>query len=189
MYLSAIGADDKSAETKASVFLHVAGGEELDVYHNFQSEAQDNKMRLDKILEKFEAYCILKRNVTFERHRFFTCFDQHVTKLKNRSKMCKFGGLIKGRLGCGIPDNSLRGRLLREKGLDLEKVINICRAAEMVKTQAKELFSESCNVDAVTSNGHGAGNIKSADVKKEMKSVDRDVQGNTCGRCGPQHLP
>ena len=79
-------------------------------------------MELDKILEKFEDYCILKRNVTFERHRFFTwvqktgeTVDQYVTDLRNRSKTCEFGeltdSLIKDRLVCGIPDNSLRERL------------------------------------------------------------------------------
>ena len=47
-------------------------------------------MKLDKILDKFEAYCIPKTNVTFERHRFFTCvqktgerIDQYVTELRN----------------------------------------------------------------------------------------------------------
>ena len=57
-------------------------------------------MELDKILEKFEDYCILKRNVTFERHRFFTwvqktgeTVDQYVTDLRNRSKTCEFGEL------------------------------------------------------------------------------------------------
>ena len=167
LYLSAIGADEKNAKTKASVFLHVVGEEALEVYNNFQFTEEADKMKLDKILEKFEAYCIPKTNVTFERHRFFTCvqkteetIDQYVTELRNRSKTCEFGGLtdslIKDRLVCGIPDNSVRERLLREQDLNLEKAIRMCRAAETVKTQAKELFSESCNVDAVKRDAHRA---------------------------------
>ena len=149
----------------ASVFLHVVGEEALEVYNNFQFTEEADKMKLDKILEKFEAYCIPKTNVTFERHRFFTCvqkteetIDQYVTELRNRSKTCEFGGLtdslIKDILVCGIPDNSVRERLLREPDLNLEKAIRMCRAAETVKTQAKELFSESCNVDAVKRDAH-----------------------------------
>lgn len=138
VYLSAIGADDESDKTQASVFLHVVGDDALEVYNNFQFRVQDDKIKLDKIMEKFEEYCIPKRNVTFERHRFFTCVqktgetvDQYVTELRNRSKTCEFGGLtdslIKDRLVCGIPDNCLRERLLREQDSDLEKAINMCR--------------------------------------------------------------
>ena len=75
LYLTAIGADEKSAKMKASVFLHVVGEEALEVYNNFQFQDDADKMELDKILEKFEGYCIPKRNVTFERHRFFTCAE------------------------------------------------------------------------------------------------------------------
>ena len=75
MYLSAVGADEKNAKTKASVFFHVVGEEALKVYNNFQFTEEADKMELDKILEKFEAYCIPKTNVTFERHRFFTCSE------------------------------------------------------------------------------------------------------------------
>lgn len=121
MYLSAIGADDIAAKVKESVFLHVVGEDALEVYNNFTFDAEDNKMELDKILKKFEDYCIPKRKVMFERHRFFTCvqktgetIDQYVTELRNRSKTCEFGGLtdslIKDRLVCGISDNGLHER-------------------------------------------------------------------------------
>lgn len=161
LYLAAIGADEKSAKMKASVFLHVVGDEALEVYNNFTFATEADKMKLPKIMEKFEAYCIPKRNVTFERHRFFTCvqkmgenIDQYVNELRNRGKTCEFGGLteslIKDRIVCGITDNGLRERLLRESDLDLEKALALCRAAETVRSQAKELLSDaSCNVDAV----------------------------------------
>lgn len=56
--------------------------------------------------------------------------------------------------------------------MDLDKAIRLCRAAETVKTQAKELFSESCNVDAVRSNAHRAVKKKSAahDTGKKTKT-------------------
>ena len=199
LYLTAIRADEKSAKMKASVFLHVVGEDALEVYNNFQFQDDANKMELDKILEKFEDYCIPKRNVTFERHRFFTCVqktgetvDQYVTDLRNRSKTCEFGeltdSLIKDRLVCGIPDNSLRERLLREQDLDLGKALRMCRAAETVKTQAKELFSESCNVDAVRRDANRA--VKKKSTAPDVNTpVRRDAQGRTCDRCGTQHAP
>lgn len=69
MYLSAIGLN---AKTQAAVFLHVVGDDALEVYNNF-TFADGDEMKLHKIMENFEAYCIPKRNVTFERHTFFTC--------------------------------------------------------------------------------------------------------------------
>lgn len=75
----------------------VVGDDALEVYNNFCFQEQDDKIKLDKILKNFEAYCILKRNVTFGRHKSFTCVqkiretvDQYVTELRNRSKTCEF---------------------------------------------------------------------------------------------------
>lgn len=160
----------------------MVGDEALEVYKNFQFGNEDDKMKLDIILKKFEAYCIPKRNVTFERHRFFTCLqkpgetmDQYVTELRNRSKTCEFGelndSLIKDKLECGITDNGLRERMLREQELDLKKAVNMCRATETVKTQAKELIGESCSVDTVHRDARGA-------VRK--KSSRREEGNKTC---------
>lgn len=73
LYLLVIGVDEKSAKTKASVFLHLVGDDALEVYNSFCFQAQADKMQLDKIHEMFEEYCIPKRNVKFERHRFSMC--------------------------------------------------------------------------------------------------------------------
>lgn len=70
LYLSAIGADEKDKKMKASLFLHVVGEEALEVYNNFQFENEVDGMDLEKILTQLVAYCILKTNVTFEKHRF-----------------------------------------------------------------------------------------------------------------------
>lgn len=81
--------------------------------------------------------------------------------------------MIKDRLVLEILDHSLRQGLLKEQDLDLDKAIRLCRAAETVKTQAKELFSESCNVDAVRSNAHRA-------VKKKSAAHDTGKNRNRC---------
>ncbi|CAI5671480.1 unnamed protein product [Oreochromis niloticus] len=201
LYLSAIGLDEASDKKQASVFLHVVDVEALEVYNNFTFTDGDG-IKLNKIMEKFEAYCIPKRSVTFERHRFFTCvqktgetIDQYVTELQNRSKTCEFGGLtdslIKDRLVCGIPDNGLRERLLTEENLDLEKALTLCRAAGTVRAQAKELLSDSYRVDAVNKNTHRVKKESAAaEMKLQLKSpANRYRKEKTCGRCGMQHPP
>ncbi|KAK0143081.1 hypothetical protein N1851_018781 [Merluccius polli] len=160
--------------------LHPPATLQLTVYHNFTFATEGDKMELAKIMEQFEAYCIPKCNVTFERHRFFT------------SKTYEFGGLteslIKDRIVCGIPDNGLRERKLRGQDLNLGKAIALCRAAEAVKSQAKELISDgSCNVDAVRKDANKLFKQKSANLKKGMGQTNKNRMGNqkSCSRCKP----
>jgi len=150
LYLRATGGDEKDDDVKTAIFLHVIGEEALEIYNGFQWGSAGDDKKLQKVKEKFEEYCIPRTNITFERHRFFTCsqrsgetIDQFVSELQNRAKTCEFGalkdGLIRDRVICGVPSSSLRERLLREEQLTFEKTIRICRAVEATKTQAKEL--------------------------------------------------
>ena len=84
------------------------------------------------------------------RFRFFSynqvdgqSVDEYVTELKSRSEHCEFGelknSLIKDKIVLGVNSKKVQERLLREAELSLEKAIQICRAAENVKMQAKEI--------------------------------------------------
>ena len=119
-------------------------------------------MKLKSVLQKFEDYCMPKQNLTFERHRFFTrdqlqheSIDEYATELRSRAQSCEFSslkdGVIRDRIICGMLDNSVRERLLRQDELTLEKTLQLCRAAETTQAQAKELCSqeESISVDAL----------------------------------------
>lgn len=61
--------------------------------------------------------------------------DAYVTDLKNKAKDCEFAQLtdelIKDRVVCGVNNNTVRARLLRETDLNLAKAVNICRASEV----------------------------------------------------------
>ena len=50
--------------------------------------------------------------------------------------------LIRDRIVCGIRDDSVRRRLLREADLTLEKAIDVCRANEITSSQVKMLNEE-----------------------------------------------
>ena len=82
-------------------------------------------MKLDKVLEKFDEYCEPRKNTTMARHKFLThrqllgqSFSEFVTELKNLSDDCDLGtlkeSLIKDMIICGINDDKLRERCLRE---------------------------------------------------------------------------
>ena len=147
LYPKASGAD-KQEETQCVIFLHTIGEEALEVYETFTfTEAQQNK--LDPIIEKFEVYCSPKKNTTYERYIFNFCtqngrtIDAFVTDLRSKAKTCEFGelqdSLIRDQIVCGIDNNSIRERLLRNNNLTLEKAIDDVRAAETSRTQTQEL--------------------------------------------------
>ena len=153
IYEIASGTDKKDAKVRAMTFLHVVGLESLEIYNTFSWENEDDKLKIDKIFEQFADYCNPRKNVTYETHVFFTRnqkegekFDTYVTDLRNKASTCEFDvlkeGLIRDRIVCGIKNDSVRSRLLREKDLTLQKCIDICRAAEASEVQMKELAEE-----------------------------------------------
>lgn len=91
------------------------------------------RKKLDVVMGKFEEYCSPKCNITYERHRFFTCvpkpdesIDHYITELRTRAKISDFGtlcdSLIKDRMVRGISENAFRARLLRESSLTLDLI-------------------------------------------------------------------
>ena len=88
VYMVASGKIGKSDEVKAATFLHLAGPEALEVFNTLSFDSEADKKKLNKLVEKFEAYCIPRKNVTWERHVFNThnqqpgeTIDQYATDL------------------------------------------------------------------------------------------------------------
>ena len=70
LYLEASGISDKEDNTKAATLLHVAGAEALEVYNTSTWDTDGDNMKVKPIMDKFEAYCNPRKNVTWERHVF-----------------------------------------------------------------------------------------------------------------------
>ena len=150
LYLCATEKDGKADKIKTSILLTCIGKQGREVYNTFQYDTEGDNMKFDVVLEKFQDYCSPRKNITFMRHKFFTCrqkegqsFDEFVTELKKRSADCEFSqlrdSLIRDIVICGIIDNRLRERLLREPDLSLEKTLQLGHAAEETKRHIKEL--------------------------------------------------
>ena len=199
LYMTASGNDSKSDETKSAILLHVAGPEALEIYNTFTWDAEADKKKLDKIMEKFEAYCTPRKNVTWDRHVFNSrtqqpgeTIDQYVTDLRCKAKHCEFGtltdSLIRDRIVCGVLSDRTRSRLLKDPTLTLDGAIDICRADEATAVQMKSLAT-----------GEKNPGDKDLDLKllnKETKSPRTDDrpsqrtgmrQQQQCGNCGGRH--
>ncbi len=148
VYMVASGKDAKSDEVKAATFLHLAGPDALEVFNTFSFDTAGDEKKLGKLIEKFEAYCIPRSNVTWERHVFNIrsqqlgeTVDQYVTDLRNKAKTCDFGD-YKDRMVCGVLNDKTRSRLLKQANLTLTGALDICRADEATSVQMKSMATQ-----------------------------------------------
>lgn len=141
-------------------------------------------------MRKFEDYFVPTKNITFERYKFFSCdqkpgntFDLYLAELYTLSKTCNFGdlrdSLIKDRIVCGIADNGLRERLLREKDLTLDKAIDLCRASQSSREQVKELAKTEMAVHAVKTKEQHKKRQGKHKKTKWWKAAVRNVEAAT----------
>lgn len=151
------GISGKDEKVQCTAFLHVAGEDARTVYNTFEFADDADRQKLDVLKEKFKQYCEPRKNLTYMRHQFFMrmqgpaeTIDAFVTDIKNKAKNCEFGtlsdSLIRDRIVCGIKDDSLRARLLREANLPLRKAIDLCRANEASAQQLKQFGGDERHV-------------------------------------------
>ena len=152
-YEIATGVEEKENPTRVVTFLTVIGEEAVDVYNTFTWATAGDNLKIDKVLEKFDAFCNPRKNTIYERYVFFSrnqengeSIDHYVTILKTLSDTCEFGNLkeslIRDRLVFGILDNSVRERLLRDPELTLQTAIERVRSAELTNAQLKQIKAE-----------------------------------------------
>ena len=181
---------NKSDDVKAATFLHLAGPEALEVFNTLSFDNPGDEKKLDKLVEKFEAYCIPRKNVTWERHVFNTrnqqpgeSVDQYVTDLRKKAKTCEFGilteSLIKDGLVCGAASDKTRSRLLKQADLTLSKAMDICRADEAALAQLKSMATRPPST------------ASSEDVDVQLLKTRRQTQHyrqqSQCTYCGGWH--
>ena len=180
LYMTTTGGDKKEENVQCSLLLSVAGEDALEVFNTFNFTWSE-KNKFAPLVQKFEEYCIPRKNVTYERHLFNTrnqgpteSIDSYVTALKNLAKSCEFGeltdSLIRDRIVCGIQSVEIRPRLLRERALE------ICRSAEISIAQLKNLVQESAEINAI--------NTSTKRNPQRRRGAERLFD---CGRCGKRH--
>lgn len=192
LYITATEKTKKSDEIKSSILLSCIGKKGREVYNTFTID-DENKMKFDIILAKFEQFFSPRKNVTFLRYKFLTCkqidgqsFDEFITELKKLSEGCELGdireSLIRDMLIIGIIDNHLRQRLLREPNLTLDLAIQYGHAAEETKSQAKILkrSTEKLNASQIDS-------FKSDNRRNEHKHNSSNDYFKNCIFCGGSH--
>lgn len=154
IYLTASKANSEQNLYQFALFFSIVGDRALKINNNFVFDNDEDKDNLTVVLKKFNDYFMPDKNVTYERHKFFLReqkpgekVDSYVTELRDLSSTCDFGdltdSLIKDRIILGIKDLSIKDRLLRTKDLMLSKALEICRTAQITKSQLEGICSNS----------------------------------------------
>ena len=134
-------------KVKTAILLRCLGPEEIRIFNTFDFANDAEKENLANVMEKFEKYCMPKKNLFYERHRFNTRiqnkeenFDTFLTDIRNIVINCEYGtledDLLKDRIIAGIYSEELKSKLLKLNydNVTLNKVIEECRAFESSKS-------------------------------------------------------
>lgn len=184
----------KPDKLKVALLLNQIGNQALDIYNTFQYVEGESKDNYTDVISKFDAYCQPRKNVVYERFKFFSRsqeegepVDKYVTDLRKQAALCEFedqvDSLIRDRLVLGLRDKQIQERLLRELNLKLQKELHSCRVNEISKQEMQEIKG-----------GEVVVKIKSkarkpvATTAPNQEQVLKSKFKKKCSRCGYQHL-
>lgn len=192
-YHEAVGGENLPASRQVALLINLMGRDADEIYENFQF-AEGELRDLPTVLRKFDAYFLPKRNLTYERHVFFTCsqiegqsFDLYLAELRRKSENCEFGtmkdDLIKDRIVCGIRNGALRQRLLREHDLTLTQAIDTCRTAEITEKRLEKFPGP----EKFPGEAAQVQEVRYSTKRQQHKGSGTDQWRFNCDRCGTKH--
>ena len=148
-YFVAAELGDKSGEVQVARLLNAAGSEAQEVHDLFVFANEDEKKDYKVILKKFGEYCRPKKNVVYERHKFWSRrqnegepFDKWLKEMRVIAKDCEFAeedNMIRDKIVYGVFDKKVQERMLRKSDLTLKDATDMCRAAESSQSQLADI--------------------------------------------------
>ena len=200
LYMIATGASAKDEEVKIAILLHTVGEEALEVYNTLAIVAEGEEVTMEEVLTAFRDYCSPRKNIVFERHQFWShtmssgiLVDRFITELRQKSKDCEFGrhedDMIRDKLVFSINDARLKERLLRDNALTLQKAIDICRSAELAKTQMQAMQTPHVIQEAAVDILKKSERRSHTSSWNKSKLNDKKKATSVCPKCGNKHEP
>ena len=141
---------DKDPEEKQVNTLLYCMGEEAEAILDSTKITADEKKDYNTVVEKFNDFFKVRRNVIFERARFNRrnqqdgeTVEEYIMDLYKLAENCNYGNLkeemIRDRLVVGISDRKLSERMQLDPELDLEKAKKMTRQREAIRDQTRAL--------------------------------------------------
>ena len=144
-YWMACDLNKKSEEVQVNTLLYAMGDATDDVMTTFMFGDEGDRLKYDKVKEKFDQCFLVRRNVIYERAKFNQrtqadeTAEEFITSLHCLAEHCNFGALkeemIRDRIVVGVKDATLSEKMQLESTLTLEKAVKMARESESVKKQ------------------------------------------------------
>ena len=182
-FLAGTESNSKSDAVKIGIMLSHAGKEAREIYKTLPWDSPEDNMKFDKVLEAFKDYCQPRKNILYERYKFWSLkqqdgetVDAYLTRLKLQIDHCEYNKegwpdavkteTVRDKFVFGLRDDSLKERLLQESNITLNKLVALAQRTESSRQQIKEM--------------------KANNDEKSLDAVIREV---SCGQCGRTHKP
>lgn len=121
----------KSEEVQVNALLYAMGDAADYVMTTFMFGDEGDRLKYDKVKEKFDQYSLVRRNVIYERAKFNQrtqadeTAEEFITSLHCLAEHCNFGTLkeemIQDRIVVGVKDATLSEKMQLESTLTLKK--------------------------------------------------------------------
>lgn len=161
IYLQAMDMDKAPDQRKVAMMLHFIGAEGRKVFTSLGVNIE--AVKLTELIKCFDDHYTKKKNITMERHKFFShtqgeqTIEQFITSLRNLSFSCDFDklreGLIKSVFICGLHSRhkDIKEKLLSSGDDSLKKTVEVAIIMEASKLSVEKLETEQCFAGKLTS--------------------------------------
>ena len=203
-YLTATGLDKEEDARKTSTLLYCLGEESEDVLTSTNITEADRK-KYDVVVEKFDSFFNVRRNVIYERARFNRrdqlegeSAEQYITCLYSLIETCEYGTfkeeMLRDRLVVGIRDAAMSQKLQMDAELTLEKAKKSIRQKEAVHEQQRELQGDGSAKDPIVVDEVRHTHWRGQKTKGGSSYKPQPKRGGTrssqpCMRCGKARHP
>ena len=207
-YSKAAKINREEKDCQAAIFLACIGTDAYNIFTTMEFAEEGEKADPEKLIEAFEKHCIGEVNEVYERYVFNRrqqkpgeSFDTFVGDLRRLVKSCNCGRVedstVRDRIVLGIRDDATRKKLLQTRKLDLARVIDICRSAEVTTRHLKTMTSPD-EVHALrqqsraprtrTKSRHRRESSRLRNDSSQSPSADmRDKSSRRCRYCNQTH--
>ena len=195
----ASGLAQEDEKRQVSTLLYCLGEESQAILDSTGVPSEEAMTTYDGIIETFESFFKVRKNVIFERARFNRrnqapgeTSERYIMELYKLAEDCEYGGMkeemIRDRLVVGIRDTVLSEQLQLDSKLTLESAKKAVRQREAVKEQQQTLNKDEQGAGAHVAVDQVRGGKRFSKIKEPRSGREKAKSRNTeCSRCGKGH--
>ena len=198
-YFTAAEISKKTPAVQVAILLNAAGDEAQEIHTQFIFDEGENKDDVQIVLKKFTSYCNPRKNTVFERYKFWSRLhleeepiDKWVKDLRIISANCEYKDedeQIRDKIVFQYRDRKVIERIIRENTPDLQKVLEICRAAESTRNHMKSMCSNERSTEISVQEVQQFSNMERNGYRERSNTEGQFRTDITCYNCsGTGHL-